>query len=697
MKTKRFNKEEVREVSAFDRAKTKHEQFLSFAFNILQSDEVPLYIKHKTIEILKNIPEDAFSFQQKAILEILKKASEFALTDKEKFLDYALLEGPSEKYKTGELLPSTLTHTYYMESIPFFESFKLLGIEILNDWKKKKKEFLFELIKSSRKELSYEDLSKIAEEIYRIENYQLIEENNIEEAQERFLSKAAKPSDFNYEFEWLYTKLIPKGTINLLVAPPSQGKSAFALALGIFLLETGRIEKLLYFDADNPVSVHTQRHIDRLVEKYQGKLFYFKGDIIETAQKFQQVFLESSIVKGKILVVIDTLRAFAGAVDINKGEVAENIMSLFKKYLFDGEKTLLIIHHVNKALAQDGRSLRDRVKGATEFLDRADIAYYLEKKDDSWNNITIALTNIKSRIPVKMRTGFIINFDTWSLQEEEEPLSAEEKEFVKTVQDIIYTFEQTRAKSPNKYQLINELVARGFGRNQSVRLLNKFEKKFWQVTYDSLYNQLVYKVCKSNGIHSEKGGEVGELGNLDVSRLSGETRTSSDFPSSPSSPVLHSTLYQNYQNEKGGEVGELGNLDVSKTSSKSLDSSDFPSSPSSPPIFSVNETDPEKLDQIIENTYAEDALEQTLKEIIHNYLEEYYRRNKQYPSLDQVLAWCFWEGFKKEEVHMYLTFSSSFKLSPDKNNPHLIIVYPANINQNISQKFTDPSIIDHFP
>ncbi|MEM5854356.1 MAG: AAA family ATPase [Candidatus Aenigmatarchaeota archaeon] len=741
---KKQKKQELREISAFDRPKTKHEQFLSFAFQILQSDEVSIYTKKRTIEILKNIPDDAFEdTQQRAILDILRASSEWALTDKEKFLDYAVVQGPLEKYDQGKLRPHIIAHIYYMEAVPFYELFKRIGLEIVDDWKKKKKQALMDILKN--REIGYNELLWLSQEVAKIEQFNLIEENTVELAQERFLAKAAKPEDFDYQFEWLYPDFIAKGTINLFVAPPSQGKSALALALGLHLLEKGAIEKLLYFDADNPVSVHVQRRIHELVQKYQGKLFYFKGREIETAQKFQKLFLESSVVQGKILVIIDTLRAFVGPCDINKGEVAENIMALFRRYLLDGEKTIIILHHVNKALAQDERNLRDRVKGATEFLDRADVAYYIEKKDDNKDEITISLTNIKPRIPTKSKFGFKINFANWSLVEEAEPLSTEEKQFIQAVHEAIKNFEQMKGRSPNKYQLVNELTAKGWGRNQSVRLLEKFERKFWYVSYDSLFNQLVYKI--KNGTRGEVGevGEVGELGNLEMTRLSemwgdspqynnngskkggevgepgevgevgksgmtrlsGEARINSDFPSSPGSPVFHSTLYQNYQNEKGGEVGKLGNLDQSKLSGETLDSSDFPSSPLTLKNDETSETlassdfpsspgsppSEDDLDELIENTYIEDAKEQFLRETIQEYIDEYYRRNRQYPILDQVLAWCFWKGIKKEETHMYLTFSPHFKLTPDKLRPHLIVVHPADIIPEPLQKFTDISAL----
>lgn len=711
---KKQEKQELREVLAFDRPKTKHEQFLSFAFQILQSDEVSIYTKISTTKILKNIPDDAFEdTQQRAILDILRTASEYALTDRERFLDYAVVHGPMEKYDQGLLKPHIIAHIYYMESVPFYELFKRIGLEIVEDWKKKKKQALMDILRDNKKEIGYNELLWLSQEVAKIDQFNLIEENTVELAQERFLAKAAKPEDFAYEFEWLYPDFIAKGTINLFVAPPSQGKSALALALGLYLLEKGAIEKLLYFDADNPVSVHAQRRIHELVQKYQDKLFYFKGREVETAQKFQKLFLESSVVQGKVLVIIDTLRAFVGPLDINKGEVAENIMSLFRRYVADGEKTIIILHHVNKALAQDERNLRDRVKGATEFLDRADVAYYIEKKDDNKDEITISLTNIKPRIPTKFKLGFKINFVNWSLVEEAEPLSSEEKQFIQAVHETIKHFEQMRGRSPNKYQLINELTAKGFGRNQSVRLLEKFERKFWYVSYDSLFNQLVYKVKNgttgevgevgelgnlemtrlsemwgnspqhhNNG--SKKGGEPGELGNLDQSKLSGENRISSDFPSSPGSPVPHLNIKQKTQSENTGEVGEVGNLEITRASGESLDNPEFPSSPGSPP----SEDD---LDELIENTYIEDAKEQFLRETIQEYIDKYYRRNRQYPILDQVLAWCYWKGVKKDEAHMYLTFSPHFKLTPDKLRPHLIVVHPADVNPEPLQKFTDLS------
>ena len=81
-------------------------------------------------------------------------------------------------------------------------------------------------------------------------------------------------------------------------------------------------------------------------------------------------------------------------------------------------------HHVNKPPRDaNAYALMDRIKGATEFRDRADIAYFFTKKNQDESAIYIALDNIKPRIPVKQKIYFKVDVENAKIDEEDEILT----------------------------------------------------------------------------------------------------------------------------------------------------------------------------------------------------------------------------------------------------------------------------------
>jgi len=376
---------------------------------------------------------------------------------------------------------------YSLFTIPFPQ----ISIDILKDliqelivrWKDRKKR---EIIQNLQR-----DTEKVEEYLKALQE---VQELNFERdfAIKKLLSRACPPEAINVDFEFLYPDFLPKGTVNIWVAPPGQGKSALALLLGLYLLDIGTVDKVLYYDADNPLTVLKQRKVDQIIQRYQGKLFYF---IEDNYLKFQNDVMAAKVIQENCLIIIDTLRAFAGPRDLNKGENAEDIMRKLKELTFTGTKTVIVLHHVNKPSNNPNVEKIDRVKGATELRDRADIIYLIEKRQHKQGMLYIAAENLKPRIPVAERKYFKLDMENIKLREVPDILTEEEEAFIQAALEVMEAHYREKSSYPSK-KFLEETLKDEFGRNQTRAWLEKFEGRFWKKTYITYKHQFVYKPLK---------------------------------------------------------------------------------------------------------------------------------------------------------------------------------------------------------
>ncbi len=497
---------------------TTEELFVSIAINLLLDDS--LITRHKTFKYLKNLPADfILDSQLKTILKVLIEAcgkgngelqSADALYQKivSRIADIAVDE--------KKINVSYFVNLYALApiagmliSIPLLHE---LAVELLNKWKKRKRAF-YQKVLATSKNLTDEQLAKIIKELMEIENYSPFPDMQEDIEEDMFLSMADAPEDFDVEVEYLYENFLPKNTINLWVAPASQGKSALALFLACYLLDQNKVDKVIYLDGDNQRTVLAQRGLKEIRQKYKDRLFYYSKDMY--SKKMQEYLLKTEKVKGRVLIVIDTLRALVGPKNINKGEEAEKIMAIFRDIVNSGDKTIIVLHHVNKPpLNENGYTLADRIKGATEFRDRCDIAYFFTKKDQDENSIYITLENVKPRLPVRQKIHFKVDIKNKCIEELEEILTKEEKIFVSAVLKVIDEVSQMTMQYPNKYQIEQRLREHGFGRNQIRAWLDKFNGKFWRQNYDGLRNQIILRPIRKEN---------------NIPRRTGELRNNADF------------------------------------------------------------------------------------------------------------------------------------------------------------------------
>jgi len=495
---------------------TREELFMSVALNLLFTGG--LYSRQKTAKYLKNMPSDVWEdsrikFLHRILLDIIGNCNG-ELLDQQALIDKTLTtvaniatetKGKKISFAWFTNLLSIAITAEVLVSVPILHN---LAAELVLKWKEKKKKLLKQILTSS-KDLSEEELHDLIQEFIKIEQYSPFPEEQESAEADLLLSLAARPEDFNINYEYLYPDFLPEGTINFWVAPPSQGKSALALALACHLLDTNKVEKVFYFDGDNKEGILIKRNVPEIISKYQGKLFYYTPRTLKTPKDFQKLVKQTLYIKEKALIIIDTLRAFVGPRDINKGEIAEKIMSFFNQLVTDNKKTIIILHHVNKP-PQNGSPylLMDRIKGATEFRDRADLVFFITNKKftENWRTgetneenerneeLLLVIENTKQRIPVKNKLFFRINVEKARLSQISTFYTKDEEKFIIAAVRAIYNYEQSAARHINKYKLEKEMQVAGFGRNQTRNWLSKFNGNFWRQSWDGMYNQIIFKL-----------------------------------------------------------------------------------------------------------------------------------------------------------------------------------------------------------
>lgn len=63
----------------------------------------------------------------------------------------------------------------------------------------------------------------------------------------------------NLEFEWLIDDFLVKQTLVMIYAGAGSGKSYFMLYLSKYLLDSNKINRIIYFDADNSIKTLKER------------------------------------------------------------------------------------------------------------------------------------------------------------------------------------------------------------------------------------------------------------------------------------------------------------------------------------------------------------------------------------------------------------------------------------------------------
>jgi len=157
------------------------------------------------------------------------------------------------------------------------------------------------------------------------------------------------------KIESLTDNFLYKNTATILHSKPGAGKSSLVLALIRDYLINNKVDNVIYFDGDNPLSVIKDRVIS-LKNEFGDKILYY-ANVTAGREAMEQEMDRLCLFKGQggnTLIIIDTLRKFVTGSLNNDSDVAP-IMSRICNLRDKFGATVIGIHHSNKGLDEDGK------------------------------------------------------------------------------------------------------------------------------------------------------------------------------------------------------------------------------------------------------------------------------------------------------------------------------------------------------
>ncbi|MBD3839980.1 MAG: AAA family ATPase, partial [Epsilonproteobacteria bacterium] len=157
--------------------------------------------------------------------------------------------------------------------------------------------------------------------------------------------------------EWIFEKVIIKRNITTIVGAPNVGKTAFTFAVANMLLQQGKIDTVLYFDADNPISYVKDRLIKMINTYGENRVRYYNG-MTSSAKEMLSILETLSLVSNgsgaKILVVVDSLKFFING-SMNDDKIVSPIYDTLKLLRDRFAPTIIVLHHTRKSKDDEGK------------------------------------------------------------------------------------------------------------------------------------------------------------------------------------------------------------------------------------------------------------------------------------------------------------------------------------------------------
>ena len=156
--------------------------------------------------------------------------------------------------------------------------------------------------------------------------------------------------------EWLIDNALLKRNITTLVGAPNVGKSAFSFAVSNKLFDEQKINKLLYFDADNPIS-YVKDRILKLIDTYgNDNIMYYNGLNSNPKEMVGALNILSTIHGGgdKVLIVIDSLKFFVQG-SMNEDKLVSPFFDMLKSIRDRFGATIICLHHTRKSKDDEGK------------------------------------------------------------------------------------------------------------------------------------------------------------------------------------------------------------------------------------------------------------------------------------------------------------------------------------------------------
>jgi len=288
-------------------------------------------------------------------------------------------------------------------------------------------------------------------------------------------------SDFeDIKVEYLIENCIIKGEITMIIAPPGQGKSSFAIATSIFCLKNRSIDNLLYLDLDNSLVTLSDRKINKLKDEYKDKFKYLHSSLVSKVEMLHILNILSKASLASYLIVLDSVKNFMGnGKDRDKNKDVSDFLNIIKIIRNNGA-TVLLLHHVNKPQ----KDMDMIFAGAAAWLEDVSSAFMLQQ--NRYKNCFV-LKPIKERVGSLSEVAFKF-YKTTNMIESCDLFFAKETEESEYIRDTISNFIKNNDK-PTYTQILSYCTDDcGFSKNKVNSVIQTAKNQYWKAIKEQKHN-----------------------------------------------------------------------------------------------------------------------------------------------------------------------------------------------------------------
>ncbi|RLA77786.1 MAG: hypothetical protein DRG78_16600 [Epsilonproteobacteria bacterium] len=320
--------------------------------------------------------------------------------------------------------------------------------------------------------------SEILELKKRIKNGVKIDQIELNKTLEKYDLDSTDIEDIKVEY--LIDNCIIKGEITMIVAPPGQGKSSFAIATAVFCLKNRSINNLLYLDLDNSLVTLSDRKINKLKDKFNDKFKYLHSSSVSKTEMLHILNILSKASLKSYLIVFDSSKNFMGnGKDRDSNKDVSEFLNIIKTIRNNGA-TVLLLHHVNKPQ----KDMEMIFAGAAAWLEDVSSAFMLQQ--NRFKN-TFILQPLKERVGNLCEVAFKFNKKSNSI-ENCELFYAKETEESEQIRITIANFIQNNEK-PTYSQILNYCTEEcGFSKNKVNGVIQTAKNQYWKAIKEQKYN-----------------------------------------------------------------------------------------------------------------------------------------------------------------------------------------------------------------
>jgi hypothetical protein len=258
------------------------------------------------------------------------------------------------------------------------------------------------------------------------------------------LAKAANTS-------WLIEDVLIKNNITTLVGAPNVGKSAFSFAIANKLFAEKKIDRLLYFDADNPISYVKERIVTLINTFGEDKIRYYNG-LNSSAKEMVEVMSVLSNLKGggdRVLIVIDSLKFFING-SMSEDKLVSPFYDLLKGIRDRFGATIVCLHHTRKSKDDEGKLIYNgsqTVEASTDNMIMLIKEFIYHKKSRS----------LKAGLKFEINLNFTdMDFNLSEAVEEENDQEDEKVDSIDQYANKIHEYLLRENKEINQKQILEE-------------------------------------------------------------------------------------------------------------------------------------------------------------------------------------------------------------------------------------------------